>query len=98
MKNLKSLRKNKEITQAHLGKMLGVTREAVNAWEAGISFPTVKHIKKLMEIFEVSSDYLLDFPTDSAVNTKGLNDEDIKCVHLLIETLKNKNKEGEGRV
>lgn len=39
--------------------MLGVSRQAVSKWEAGVTMPDLTKILQLSEIFSVTTDYLL---------------------------------------
>jgi len=56
---LKQLRLDAALPQAELGKMLGVTRNAVSQWEAGRTQPATKHLHKLATIFRVPLDHLI---------------------------------------
>ncbi len=56
---LKRLRKIHNISQEELGKILGVGRTAVANWETNQTEPTGENIKKLADLFRVTTDYLL---------------------------------------
>ena len=62
-KTLKDLRKRKDITQADLADILGITQQAVARWERDKSEPDIKTLKQLAEYFSVSTDYLLGSKT-----------------------------------
>lgn len=40
LKRLKSVREEREIAQTEIALRLGVTRQAVSAWESGAAFPS----------------------------------------------------------
>jgi transcriptional regulator with XRE-family HTH domain len=88
---IKSLREQKNMTQADLAKQLGITRSSVNAWEMGISVPSTQYIVELSEIFNVSTDYLLGVQSSATISIQGLSDNDAKIVHALIAHLREKN-------
>ncbi len=56
---LKRLRRIHNISQEDLGKVLGVGRTAIANWETNQTEPTGENIKKLAELFRVTTDYLL---------------------------------------
>ena len=56
---LKELRATKDMTQADLAKLLGITQQAVAKWERGKAEPDYDTLKKLSEYFHVTTDYLL---------------------------------------
>ncbi len=56
---LKRLRKIHNISQEELGKILGVGRTAVANWETNQTEPTGENIRKLADLFRVTTDYLL---------------------------------------
>lgn len=58
-KKLEELRKNAGITQEDLAFSLGVSRQTVYRWEAGIRIPNANQINSLCEVLKVSTTYLL---------------------------------------
>ena len=59
MNRLKQLRNSRGITQDELGRMLGVQKAAICKYENGrVNMPN-SVIMRLVEIFQVSADYLL---------------------------------------
>ena len=55
---IKMLRDKHNMTQSELAKRLEITRASVNAWEMGVSCPTVQYVIAMAELFNVSTDYL----------------------------------------
>ncbi len=64
-----ALRKEQGMTQLELAEKMGVTDKAVSKWERDLSFPDVKSIPKLAEIFNVSMDELMQVQTHMKENT-----------------------------
>ncbi len=60
MKNLKELRKKAGLTQLRLADLLGVTEDAVCAWEAGRRNPSRRHLEKIKSFFNVSWNEIMD--------------------------------------
>ena len=58
---IKSLRKQKNLSQEVLAQVLGVTFQAVSKWETGAAMPDVAMIPAIARFFEVSTDELFDF-------------------------------------
>ncbi len=56
---LKSLRKEKNLTQEQLGDVLGVSAQAISRWENGASLPDITMLPAIAAYFEVSADTLL---------------------------------------
>lgn len=56
---LKQLREEHELSQAAVGKAIGVSRYAVYTYEKGKAGPTMDGLILLADFFEVSTDYLL---------------------------------------
>ena len=88
---IKTLRQASGMTQTAVGKALGNSRAAVNAWEMGISVPSTQYVVELANIFRVSTDYLLGMKTSAAVSVEGLTKEDVEMVYALINHLWRKN-------
>ena len=58
---IRSLRKQKNISQEVLAQYLGVSFQAVSKWENGTALPDVTMIPAIACFFEVSTDELFDF-------------------------------------
>lgn len=58
--NLKSLRKEKGITQEELAELLQVSRQAVSKWEAGSGYPETDKLLAIARELKVSLDVLMD--------------------------------------
>lgn len=58
---IKSLRKQKNISQEILARYLGVSFQAVSKWENDTAMPDVTLIPAIASFFEVSTDELFDF-------------------------------------
>ena len=57
--NIKSLRKNKGLTQDELASRLHVVRQTVSKWEKGLSVPDAEMLQKIADVFEVDVSQLL---------------------------------------
>ena len=53
---IKDLRIEKGISQANLGKQIGVSQKAVDYWERNINEPKACYIIALVNFFEISYD------------------------------------------
>ena len=58
-KNLTELRKEENLTQGALAKMLNYSDKAVSKWECGDSLPDLETLKNLAEFYGVTLDYLV---------------------------------------
>lgn len=56
---IKTLRKQKQITQEELAKILGFGKSAISLYESGQRMPDPGTLQKLADFFDVSVDYLL---------------------------------------
>lgn len=56
---LKSLRKERKLTQSALGAILNYGYTAISNYESGRNEPSITDLKKIAEFFDVSMDYLL---------------------------------------
>lgn len=54
-----TLRKEKNLTQAEVAEMMGVTDKAVSKWERDLSFPDINTLPKLAELFDMTVDELM---------------------------------------
>ena len=64
--NLVQLRKLNDMTQEELAEKVGVTRQSIAKWEAGLSQPDLERARLLAESFGVTLDDLASFePADN---------------------------------
>ncbi len=56
---LKELRKEKNLTQKELAKLINVTDDCIYFWEKGRSEPSIGQLIDLSNVFEVTTDELL---------------------------------------
>lgn len=86
---LKTLRREKDITQEALGYQMGVKRSTIANWEKGIRCPSPMVLRKLAIYFNVSSDYLYGRTNDrhqiiispvSEVDLSKLNTDGLKML------------------
>nr|MCR4598651.1 helix-turn-helix domain-containing protein [Acetatifactor sp.] len=53
------LRRTKQLTQAQLADIVGVSFQTISKWENGSAMPDITYLPALAEFFEVSVDQLL---------------------------------------
>ena len=71
-KNLMLIRKKKRISQDDLAFMVGVSRQTIYSWEAGINSPNITMLKRISEVLEVGTDELLNgYGVDRLPNNLG---------------------------
>ena len=58
-KKITNLRKERNLTQKELAKSIGVHFSHMSRYERGISLPSIDVVKKIAQVFSVSTDYLL---------------------------------------
>ena len=89
---IKTLRQQSDMTQTELARKLDVTRSSVNAWEMGISTPSVQNIVELAAIFHVTTDTILGVSSSQTLDIGSLTEEQQKLVALLVQHFDNENK------
>ena len=82
---IKELRENAGYSQSELARRLDVTRSSVNAWEMGLSTPTIQYVVAIAKLFHVSSDYLLGIKNESTIVLDDLSTEEIKLIYDLLK-------------
>jgi len=66
------IRKEKGLTQAHMAKILNVSRQAYNHYETGQRIPPTDAITQLANYFNVSTDYLLGADKQHKPKVRGI--------------------------
>ena len=70
---LKKLRVEKGLSQAELGRLLGVTGQTVLNWENGIFEPRIKDLIAIADFFDVSVDELIERTPTKSERQKGID-------------------------
>lgn len=66
------LRKQAGFSQNDMAEKLFVTRQAVSRWERGETVPEIETLKAISDLFSVSINTLLGYPTDLACQSCGM--------------------------
>lgn len=86
--NLKTLRKQKGMSQETLAQQLNVVRQTISKWEKGLSVPDADMLTRISELFEV--------PVSEMLGAKIEKENDVNEIAtqlaLLNEQLSNKHK------
>lgn len=85
-----ALRRQSGLTQSQLAKRLGISRSAVNAWEMGISCPSVLYLMELADIFHVTTDYILCRDVGAVLVMEGLAPDEQEVLIRMADCLKRK--------
>ncbi|SCY93328.1 transcriptional repressor LexA [Alkaliphilus peptidifermentans] len=83
-RRIKELRGNCNITQEELSKIIGVSTSMVGMYETEARNPSYEVLLRIAEYFKVSTDYIL-----GKTNFKFYEDEEIKNVEMLIDSIAN---------
>lgn len=86
---IKELRKHLKITQSELAEILGVSRSSVNAWEQGISNPSLKYLIELAKTFKTSTDYFLGLDMTATLDISDLEVNETEMIYSVINHLRN---------
>ncbi|MFG6273942.1 helix-turn-helix domain-containing protein [Megasphaera hexanoica] len=71
MNRVKELRKQRNMTQEELGKVLDIQKAAISKYENGRAEPSTDVLKKMSAFFGVSIDYLLGNSSDPSQESGG---------------------------
>ena len=79
--NFKSFRESKGLTHEEVGKLLGISKQAIQAWESGKNKPRTSNVKKIAKLFNCSVIDISDLQPEkellSNIEDLEINDEDI---------------------
>lgn len=98
---IRELRRKAGYTQAMLAEKIGVTTSAVGFWEVNRRQPDIVAITKIAEIFNVSTDYLINNQNRNVVSILCrdgsqiklfLNDEQIEAIKEFAEKITDETK------
>lgn len=76
---LRELRKENNMSQSDLGKLIGVTKVSVSGYEKGNRIPSLDILNSILDVFGVSADYLMGRELDVVC-------EDNKSINVALST------------
>ena len=82
---IRSLRERAGYSQSELARRLSVTRSSVNAWESGLSAPTVVYIIELAKLFHVSADFILELEHTRQIDLSDLTEQEVRILYELLD-------------
>ncbi len=91
---IRTLRESAGFSQAQLAKKLDVTRSSVNAWEMGLSAPTIQYVAAMSRLFHVSADYLLGIENKLSIFLDGYSSEEKEVIYSLVRYFDSQRKSG----
>lgn len=80
---IRSLRKERKITQKKLGEMLDVTEGTISKYEANTMTPPFETLRSIASIFNVSMDTLCGMKHQGTLSTHGLTEAQTETVKAL---------------
>ncbi|MBC8611654.1 HTH-type transcriptional regulator immR [uncultured Ruminococcus sp.] len=92
---IKQLREECGLSQAQLAKRLHVTRSSVNAWEMGLSMPTIQYVVEMAKLFRIRTDFLLGLEEEQTISLEGLSEEEISLLYGLLGYFHKRSSPGE---
>ena len=81
------LRERSGLTQSDLAIQLGMTRSGVNAWEMGISKPSLENLVILSRILHTTTDYLLRNNNEETIVINDFTPEEKEMVMRMVHYL-----------
>ena len=80
---LRTLRKQKNLTQKQLASQIGVKNSIISFYEMGDRLPSPEIIVKLAAIFHVSADFLMGIDKKEVIDISDLDDEDKMVIRAI---------------
>ena len=88
---IRSLRKERKITQKKLGEMLDVTEGTISKYEANTMTRPFEALRSIASIFNVSMDTLCGMKHQGTLSTHGLTEAQTETVKALVDAYRIKN-------
>ena len=80
---IRSLRKERKITQKRLGELLDVTEGTISKYEANLMTPPFETMRSIAAIFNISMDTLCGMKHQGTLSVHGLTEAQIKTLEAL---------------
>ena len=91
---IKSLRKERKMTQKKLGDLLDVTEGTISKYEANVMTPPFDTLRSMASIFNVSMDTLCGMKYQGVMSIHGLTDRQAEIIQDLSNIFRNQNTIG----
>ena len=88
-KKIKSLRLEKDLTQAEVAHRIGVSKAMISSYELEQRSPSYDVLIKIATFFGVTTDYLLGLEKPN-INYNGLTDREVRAIVNLIDIMRDK--------
>ena len=92
---IRTLRSVRGMSQVELARRLGVTKQSVSNWENDNIQPSIEMLKKLADIFSVSTDYLLGLEKEEFIDVSGLPSGVVTHLRQVVEDFRILKREAE---
>jgi len=90
---IKSLRKERKITQKKLGDLLDVSEGTISKYEANLMTPPFETLRSIASIFNVSMDDLCGMKRQGTLSTHGLSESQTETLKELIDVYRIQNNQ-----
>lgn len=88
---IRSLRKERNITQKKLGELLDVTEGTISKYEANLMTPPFETLRSIASIFNISMDTLCGMKHQGTLSTHGLTEAQTETIKALVDSYRVKN-------
>lgn len=88
---LKNLRKAKALTQKQIAERVGIAVSTLSGYELEEKHPSYSTLKKLAQLYGVSTDYLVGMNETRSIDVSELNDREVSALLEIADLLKEKN-------
>ncbi len=88
---IKSLRKERKMTQKKLGDLLDVSEGTISKYEANLMTPPFETLRSIASIFNVSMDTLYGMKHQGTLSIHGLSESQIETLKALVDAYRIKN-------
>ena len=92
---IRTLRLVRGMSQVELARRLGVTKQSVSNWENDNIQTSIEMLKKLADIFSVSTEYLLGLEKEEFIDVSGLPPGVVTHLRQVVEDFRILKKEAE---
>ena len=91
---IKELRIHHTWTQQELGDKLGVSKQSVSNWENSNIMPSIDVLVRMSDLFQTSTDYILNRESDMMLDITDLDKEQQAMVQRMVRYFRNINHSG----